>query len=33
MLVARPLPFTVAIEVADEVHVTPLVKICVVPLL
>lgn len=33
MVVARPLPFTVAIEVAEEVHVTPLVNTCMVPLL
>jgi methylglyoxal synthase len=32
-LVATPPPFTVAIAVADEVHVTMLVRGCVVPLL
>jgi hypothetical protein len=32
-LVAYPLLFTVAIAVADEVHVTMLVRGCVVPLL
>jgi hypothetical protein len=32
-LVAYPLLFTVAIAVADEVHVTMLVRVCVAPLL
>jgi hypothetical protein len=31
--VASPAVLTVAIDVADELHVTPLVNICCVPLL
>jgi len=32
MLVARPLLFTIATEVAEELQVTVLVRFCVVPL-